>query len=475
MILFPFIVSHTGKEIYGVYLLAMSITGYLGVMDFGLTAATIKYVAEFSGSGAKERIKDILSASFSFYCVIGVLTASILITLTFFVTSLFKIDEASGVIMTRLFLIAATASPFVWMGRTFEGALQGFQSFGWLAFNNVSSLLLTAVSAYVIFTNHMEITYFLAISYSLVILRCLSAYLIVRYKLLKEGIIFPYFDKKVFNSIFSFSSFVFLSSVTGLVILNIHNIIIGVFLSAAAVTLFNVALTLQNGFRALNSLLTGPIFPAYAHLEGTGEFEKQNKLLIKGTKYLTFIFVPMVIITIIFADPLVKYWMGDGFSESVLPAQVLIAFWLFNSILDCGSSALTAKGYVKIIFAIGLANAICNFCLSIVLIKYFGILGASLGITISMVFVNFPLFIYMILKVSKISIREFFDQSIRTNLSLYLIVVIFSLFTLKMFVPSNLLVVLFEMTALYFFTLATGYQFFLRRDEKNEILFMIRT
>ena len=29
-VLFPFIVSHTGKELYGIYLLGMAINGYFG-------------------------------------------------------------------------------------------------------------------------------------------------------------------------------------------------------------------------------------------------------------------------------------------------------------------------------------------------------------------------------------------------------------------------------------------------------------
>jgi len=34
LVLFPFIVSHIGKEIYGAYLLVMTFTGYLGVLNF---------------------------------------------------------------------------------------------------------------------------------------------------------------------------------------------------------------------------------------------------------------------------------------------------------------------------------------------------------------------------------------------------------------------------------------------------------
>ena len=77
-ILFPFIVSHVGKEIYGAYLLVMTFTGYLGIFDFGVGSALIKYVAEAFGRQNIAEAKKVINSSFTFYFFIGILSSLIL-------------------------------------------------------------------------------------------------------------------------------------------------------------------------------------------------------------------------------------------------------------------------------------------------------------------------------------------------------------------------------------------------------------
>ena len=164
--LFPFIVSHVGKEVYGAYLLVMTFTGYLGVLDFGVGPAVVKYVAEFTGRGDNRGAKKIISASVSFYFVIGLFSAVILFALSFFFGYIFKIGIANKEIMQQLFWVAATASVFVWTGRIFDGVLQGFQRYGLLAINNILFSILTGISAYIIFTNNLGIV--LQIAYGII-------------------------------------------------------------------------------------------------------------------------------------------------------------------------------------------------------------------------------------------------------------------------------------------------------------------
>ena len=82
MALFPFIVSHVGKEIYGIYLLVMTFTGYLGVLELGVTAAVTKYVAELTAKDDNEGAAKIVSASLSLYFIIGLVAAAALFSLS---------------------------------------------------------------------------------------------------------------------------------------------------------------------------------------------------------------------------------------------------------------------------------------------------------------------------------------------------------------------------------------------------------
>lgn len=472
--LFPFIVSHVGKEVYGIYLLVMAFTGYLGVLELGVTAAVTKYVAELTAKKDQEGVKKIISASFSLFFVIGLVVAAILFILSFCFDHIFAVEAANKIVMRQLFWVAAIASLFIWPGKIFTRVLGGFQRYDWLAVIKVGEIVLIGASAYLIFSRGLGIVCFLLLSYLFIILEYIGAYIIGRYCLLKSKIIFPYFNKEAFKTIFSFSFFLFLGNLVGILIFNFDSFVIGAFVSVSALTLYGVGFSLQGGFRAFNSLLGSPLFPAGADMEGRNEHDKQKELLFKGTKYMTLVFVPSVIITIIFAKLFINNWMGMGFVESILPAQVLISFWLFNNTIEVGTGLLTAKGYVKVLFKISALNALLNLGLSLILVRPLGILGVVLGTTIPMVLVGFPLVLHQILKVLRVSLREFFNSAIKKNLWVYLFTVILSGLALKIFHPANIFLTIGEMGMIYAIVILVGFRFFLSSQERKEILYMIR-
>ena len=190
LILFPFIVSHIGKEVYGAYLLVMTFIGYFGVLDFGVGTAVAKYIAEFMSRDDKKGASKIINSSLFFYIIIGVISAVTLLILSFYFDRMFNIGTANIVIMRQLFWVAAVASLFIWPGRTFDGVLYGLQRFDWLAINNIVTTILTAISAYFIFLNNFGMVWFLAVSYFLIIVRYVISYIMLRHYILKIHIFF---------------------------------------------------------------------------------------------------------------------------------------------------------------------------------------------------------------------------------------------------------------------------------------------
>ncbi len=471
--LLPFIVSHAGKEIYGVYILVVTFTGYFGLMDFGVGGATVKYIAEFASKDNDKKVNDIISASLTFFTIIGILAAILLFLFSFCFNFVFKVDAYNKIIIRQLFWIASISSLFIWPGRTFDYALQGFQRYDRFAVNNIIFTFLAGVSAYFIFANNLGIVCYLGVSSLFIVLKYLNAYLIVNRSLLKRRLSFPYFNKDVFKVIFDFSFYLFLSSLAGILIFNVDSIIIGAFVSVAAVTIYNVGFNVQQGFRMINSLIGGPLFPACVEMEGRNEYEEQKAFLFKGTKYMTFVFVPLVIIAIVFAGPFIKGWMGEEFLLSVIPAQILLAFWLFNGFLEIGSSMLTAKGFVKTVFRIVFLNAVVNLILSLVLVKYLGIIGVALGTTIPMVLINFPLIMRQVCKVFSVTFKEYFNRSIKESFMVSAIAVVLAVSASKFFPPDKLWLVIFEMGAVYSITMFMTYNWLLQEKERGEIRAMI--
>jgi O-antigen/teichoic acid export membrane protein len=466
--LFPFIVRHTGQELYGVYLIVMTVTGYFILLDLGIGSALMKYVSEYNGAGDVEAISRIVNASFSFYALIGLITALFLFGCSVYFHRFFKIEPQNLVLVKQLFTIAAISSLISWPLSIFRLTIQGLNLWDVEATVNMIVQILNALLAVIIFTVGYGIVFYVIASQILNILGCTTFYLIAKKKT-PFKIFFPCLDMKTFRFIFNFSSFMFLSSVVGIFIFQIHNFIIGYFLSLSAVTIYAVAYNIQNYFRTINSAIGAPPYTMASEMEGRGDYHGQRMLVFKGTKYMSAVFLPVILIMFFFAEPFINYWMGPGFRESVLPARIIILFWLFNGTITSAMNILTAKGIVKMPFYITIFVAIANVVIGISLIKFIGITAVALGLTLSMIFIGAPLYLRLSLGSLKISFMEYFNKAVKGNLFLYLFVAVLSFVLVRYWYPKNIFFTFFEMAIIYIISLALYYVIMLEKGEKTEI------
>lgn|GEM_PF-1120388 len=466
--LFPFIVRHTGQELYGVYLIVMTVTGYFIFLDLGIGSALVKYVSEYNGVGDTEAINRIINASFSFYVLIGLIAAFFLFGCSVYFHRFFRIDVRNLVLVKQLFAIAAVSSLLTWPLSVFRLTVQGLNLWDIEAMVNMTVQILNAFCAFIIFTAGYGIVIYIIASQILNILGCMVFYLISTKKIFFK-ISFPCVDVKTFRFIFNFSSFMFLSSLVSIFLWQIHNFIIGYFLSLSAVTIFAVAYNIQNYFRTINSAIGAPPWTVASTMEGRGDYEGQRTLVFKGTKYMSAVFLPVVLIMFFFVEPFINYWMGTGFQESILPARIIILFWLVNGTIESATGMLSAKGIVKKPLYITIFVAIVNIAIGISLIKIIGITAVALGLTLSMIFVGAPLYLRLSLKTLKISFAEYFNKAVKSNLPLYLFVTAFSFILARYWYPKNIYFTFFEMAIIYLTSLVLYYAVMLNKDEKTEI------
>ncbi|HTI71387.1 MAG TPA: oligosaccharide flippase family protein, partial [Candidatus Limnocylindria bacterium] len=71
----PYLIRTLGKEAYSVLLLVNSVISMSGLTTFGLSDATIKFVAEFAAEGRKDAIIGLLRTTLFLYLVLGAITA----------------------------------------------------------------------------------------------------------------------------------------------------------------------------------------------------------------------------------------------------------------------------------------------------------------------------------------------------------------------------------------------------------------
>lgn len=472
-ILFPLIVLHVGKELYGVYLLGVTINGYFSTFDLGVGSAVKKYVPEYIGRKDSKGLRSVINASFSFFVIFGLVAAGILYFLSFLGPTLFKVTPANETIMRNLFLVFAAVAVFHWPLQTFRGVVQGLQRYDWLAGLNTVVQIGYLIGTYFLLIRGFGIVSIAILFQSLVLSADFVFFLVSHSHIKGLKLRFPCLRQEILKEIFSFSIYVFLASIAGIVILSIDDLVISVFVSVAAVTIYKVAFIMQTMIRTINSMLGSPLMTLCAEMEGAGEYEKQQQLLLKGTRYMTLLVLPVIAIAIIFSERFILIWMGPEFREAILPAQILLFFWLFNITLEVGTASLTAKGIVRPILWILIIVAVCNLSLSLILVRFLGILGVALGTTISMVLINFPLTLYFVSKKIKVKLVELFNFSIKGSLLVSLLSAVLSMVVIRCFQSTNIFGVILQMFCIYSVVMLCNYLFILSSTERAEIKKML--
>ena len=464
--LFPFIVRYVGKEIYGVYLVAMTITGYFGLLDLGVMSALTKYVSEYNGKNDRESVNKIVNASFTFYVVIGIMISLLLFVFSLYFTKFFKILPANIPIAKNLLTIAALSALAVWPLSTFRGFIQGLNLWDIDASVNIGVQIINGIFTYVLLSFGYGIIQLFIVNQILTILGSTVLLIIIKKKH-NFIITFPYTEFKTFKFIFNFSFFCYVSTLINIFLFQIHNLIIGYFISMSAVATFAVAYNIQSYLRTINSTIGAPPWIVASEMEGRGEYEKQKQLLFKGTKYMSAVFLPVILITFVFTKPFIIYWMGSSFYESILPAKIIILFWLFNGTIELAGGMLSAKGMVKKPLFIQLGAAATNIIITLCLIKKLGIIAPAIGLTFSMIFVGFPLILRLSLKNLKIRFIDFFNRSVKGNIWLYIFIVLFSMAVLRYCYPKNIFTVVMEMGIIYGVSLSLYYVSLSKVDKQD--------
>src|SRR5947209_11769551 len=76
-LLSPFIIHHLGNTVYGIWVLMMSLTGYLSLLDLGVRIAVTRYVAKFHAESDVARASRTVSSALAIFAVAGIVAVSI--------------------------------------------------------------------------------------------------------------------------------------------------------------------------------------------------------------------------------------------------------------------------------------------------------------------------------------------------------------------------------------------------------------
>lgn len=444
----PYIVRHLGNSAYGIWVLLVSVTGYLGFLDLGIRGAVTRYIARFHAEGSHEQASRTVSSASGLFILGGM--AAILFSAGFALLAVphFDIPPAYFRAAQLVVLIAGANVAVSLISGIFGGILVGLQRF---ELHNSIALVSTALRATAIvlaLRSGRGLITLALIQLGVTVGELLLGFLFSRKLYPELHFAVGHLYRSHVALIFSFGIFALLLQASNYLIYYTDAIVIGSFLPVGMITYFAIGGSLTIYARDLVGGFSRIMTPMASKLEVEAGKEKLRETSLTAARYCSMAILPMFITFIIRGHSFIALWMGPAYADlSGHVLWILSVPWFFGAGAAVLSSVMLGISKHKPVVPVAIAEGLCNLALSIILVKRMGVVGVAWGTAIPNMAVSIFFWTWYARRTLGVPIREY-SRAVWLIPVISLVPFAICTYLVGKYMPaSNLLVFFFQVAA----------------------------
>lgn len=411
------LVDNFDLEIYGIFTLCMVFAGYFGFLDFGVDQATTKFVSQYRQNQAK--VGDVISSALLFSALAGLVLFIVFLILAFYQNRIFNVSPANSDLVQNLFIILSFYTLFFWPIKLSLNVLQGYEKYGYTVIQNILLVILYVINLIVCIKKGYPMDlYFLGVCGSR-----LLVYLILWLECFRLLNLRLRLSIASLREMLSFSFYVFLTKILGVLNYQTDTLIISTFLPIEKLSGYDFASKFHSLPKMANAILANPLIPNSASNVENNDYLR--KMVLDNSRLNVGLITGGIGCLILFIQPIYANWLSKELSSLAIYAQVFVSYWLLNAHTGVFSAVLLGMGRQKLIFRYSLFVTVANLVLSLLLVNYFGVLGVILGTVVSNV-VGMPVFLWIALRNLGIEFSSYIHHVILPQMrSVFCLVIVF--------------------------------------------------
>jgi O-antigen/teichoic acid export membrane protein len=381
----PFILHRLGDAAFGIWVLIFSLTGYYGIFDFGIRSSIIRYVSKYTATRDLDEVSGLLNTAMFTYSCVGLLCLLITIAGCVYVDRIFHIPPALFSSARWLLLIVGASVALGFPFGVFGGMLEGLQKFYVLNWTNIvfSSLLRVVL-----------IVFYLNRGYGLLTVALITVGLPFVGSIVRAGIALRELpirfslravSRESFRRMANYSAVTFMILISWRLRFKTDAVVIGTFLSSAAITYFYAGSRLVDYAGEVVSSLAQIFVPMSSQSDAAGNMERLRKIFIAGNRACALVIFPITAVFVILGKSIIEAWVGKKYIAQGYPVLLTLII-PYTLMLIQGASSRILFGMSKHgkLAVVTMVEGIANLGLSILLVRPYGILGDAFGTAIPM-------------------------------------------------------------------------------------------
>ena len=375
----PVMLRILGQSEYGLYSLATSVTSYLSLLSLGISSSVVRYLVKFRANGDTEGEGKMMGLFSCIFYIIATLTLIVGCVISFKIDLIYgnslTTQEISKMKVLTFVLTLNTTVSFAFT--VYHSVVIAHERFIFQQILNILSTVLPPVLNIVVLLLGFKSFGLVLVSFLITILTY-SVNIIYCLRKIKIKPIFRDMPFHLLKELLTFSFFVFLVNIVNILHSATDKVIIGAYLSTAAVAVYNVGLTFRNIVQSVATTLSAFLGPKVTAMVDTNASTAQLTDLMIKVGRLQFILVGLIVGGFCaFGMPFVQIYAGPEYANSCYVAIMLMIPMTVPLIQNVGVSIINAMNKHKFRSIVTLCTAILNVFTTIWLIQIWGVIGAA--------------------------------------------------------------------------------------------------
>jgi O-antigen/teichoic acid export membrane protein len=317
-------------------------SGFLALVDFGASEVTTQAVArgrlgDWTAAGEKVSLLVLIAAATGAASAVALWVAAAPLAALFRVAA----DQAGAFI--SILAVTALTLPIAFLGLVVEGALKGFEKYGWLRLTEVGGNALYVVSVYVAVWRGAPFEW-IAYSYLAMLVAKYLVLTIVVYLTVRETPLrFVFWRNESRHDVLHRCWLMFHNRLAGTFQMTLVPLAIGGLYGPAGVGTYDLITRLPRFLKATMAPLHSAILPISTRIDEATDTRRLQMLGRNGLVLPAAIVIPVLVVISLFSEEILKVWVGPQHADQA----PWLAFSLFvpaiTVMLGAGQTALMVR------------------------------------------------------------------------------------------------------------------------------------
>lgn len=476
LLLTPFIINKLGETEYGVYKLTAAINAYLLLLDLGVGNAVIRYISKFREEKKIIRQGQFLGVALFFYISIGVFTLIIGSIMILLFPSIFEkgLSPSEIKLGQLLFSITMINTAITLSTSVYNNILIAYEKFAVSRITSIIQIIFRIVFTYICLLYGMKSLGIVVVNLVMTILNRVFVIIFVTTHL-KIRPIFKGIDKLFIKEIVGYSSLIFIQMIATQINATADQLMLGILItsSSSIIGIYSLGSQIVQYFQSIGFSFNSVLMPGIVKMVINKATPSQ--ICKEMVKIGRLIFMVMGLIWscfLLYGKQFIFLWVGTRFSESYYIAMILMTAYLFIITESIGTQVLWAKNEHKEQSLLKILIVFLNIFLTVILIKWNPLFGATIGTFISLFLGDIVVMNIVFSKKIGISLSMYYHGLLKGIIICIIIVLISGILIIKMNLNGWIGFILNVSISSIIYALSL-YLFGMTKYEKNLILSLL--